>query len=1027
MTLSRNLALSATKISADGDIDYNNLLNKPTIPSVAGLASTSYVDTSINNLVNGAPAALNTLKEIADQLAVDESATAAIVTTLGTKANTSSLSTVATTGSYNDLTNKPTVPTNTTQLTNGAGFITASDASITGKQATLVSGTNIKTVNGTSLLGSGDLVISGGGGGGGTTTNKLKLGVGIGAGVNGDWLSTLYEPTRASSAYFGTAVAANDTYIVVGVENKTTSTGVVYIYNANTYALMYTLTNPASATSSKFGNSVAINGNYLVVGSYYATGTNAQAGKIYYYDISTFTAYSGTPITVSTATWTVTDPNYTGTDSSDYFGWRVGVTSSYVVASAYNENTSGGAVYIFNRTNGTLLYTLTDPNPYSTVNADYFGYSLAINGNTLVVGAYQEEATDASSNSGRAYVYDISTFAASPATVSTPTLTLNNPSSVKSSDWFGFSVAVNSTYVAVGAQQDSPQIIPSGSNNATTWSYMGSVYVFNKTTGALVYTLYPSVYGTYQGFGYNISMNETHLLAGSWYQDSADLGGHLIDLSTGLIVKTYYNASKESTSVESDAFGKFVALSTTKAVLSSAGDHRAGVGNFLGSVQVFSAVDRFDGSSEVTIGLNNTSVVPSSYGSISGNVAYIPTFTVDKYGRIINASTNTFVTTPGISNAYSNLYVNDNLAYSASGTDNLNFKAGTNVTLTPSLANGRATVTIDVTIPTSGGSGSTATTLNLLNIYYNPMSNSFALIFNNSTDASSFASGIGSATATVTGYTASNVVGGFPTSFTVSGTWVLDAPNNAVSISAPTFAPNIAMYLNPSSPTSWSANAAMTGSTTVSFTGGGASASGPTWVETTMSSFQGGTPITYTKPSSGSARIYVAFYSPNAMSSWIQSPPGSSLSWSNVAGTSSGFIVFSANITSSFIGSGETWQLNNNEHMLYTTWTVTDSAIMEQGESGYGGGGSAMVYTSSLYTKTHYFMVGSINSQYNASTSSALSPAPSGYSFKSGKVHSQAAGTSVGFWSNPTPTSGSHSFSSSGGYSYNYGSIATAS
>ena len=88
---------------------YNDLVNKPVIPSVAGLASTTYVDTSINNLVNGAPAALDTLNEIATQLAADESATAAIVNTLGTKANTSSLSTVATSGSYTDLTNKPTL------------------------------------------------------------------------------------------------------------------------------------------------------------------------------------------------------------------------------------------------------------------------------------------------------------------------------------------------------------------------------------------------------------------------------------------------------------------------------------------------------------------------------------------------------------------------------------------------------------------------------------------------------------------------------------------------------------------------------------------------------------------------------------------------------------------------------------------------------------------------------------------------------------------------------------------------------
>jgi hypothetical protein len=36
--------------------------------------------------------------------------------------------------------------------------------SIAGKQSTLISGTSIKTVNGQSLLGSGDLAVAGGGG-----------------------------------------------------------------------------------------------------------------------------------------------------------------------------------------------------------------------------------------------------------------------------------------------------------------------------------------------------------------------------------------------------------------------------------------------------------------------------------------------------------------------------------------------------------------------------------------------------------------------------------------------------------------------------------------------------------------------------------------------------------------------------------------------------------------------------------------------------------------------------------------------
>ena len=41
----------------------------------------------ITDLINAAPAALDTLGEIAAQLAVDESATAGIITTLSTKAN----------------------------------------------------------------------------------------------------------------------------------------------------------------------------------------------------------------------------------------------------------------------------------------------------------------------------------------------------------------------------------------------------------------------------------------------------------------------------------------------------------------------------------------------------------------------------------------------------------------------------------------------------------------------------------------------------------------------------------------------------------------------------------------------------------------------------------------------------------------------------------------------------------------------------------------------------------------------------
>ena len=116
------LATTASLATVATTGSYTDLSNKPTIPSLTGYATQTYVTTAITNLINGAPATLDTLKEISDQLAADESAVAAITTTLAGKANTSSLATVATTGSYTDLLNKPT--TFPTQTGNSGKYLT---------------------------------------------------------------------------------------------------------------------------------------------------------------------------------------------------------------------------------------------------------------------------------------------------------------------------------------------------------------------------------------------------------------------------------------------------------------------------------------------------------------------------------------------------------------------------------------------------------------------------------------------------------------------------------------------------------------------------------------------------------------------------------------------------------------------------------------------------------------------------------------------------------------------------------------
>lgn len=66
------------------------------------------------------------------------------------KVNRAELASVATTGSFNDLLDKPTIPTKTSELTNDSGFLTEHQP--------------LKTINGESIVGTGNLEISGGSG-----------------------------------------------------------------------------------------------------------------------------------------------------------------------------------------------------------------------------------------------------------------------------------------------------------------------------------------------------------------------------------------------------------------------------------------------------------------------------------------------------------------------------------------------------------------------------------------------------------------------------------------------------------------------------------------------------------------------------------------------------------------------------------------------------------------------------------------------------------------------------------------------
>ena len=96
----------------DQNGSYNDLRDlpfsdPPHVSDIANAASEAYVTNAITALKAGAGSALDTLNELATALGNDANFSATMTTQLGLKANSASLSTVATTGVYADLLSKP--------------------------------------------------------------------------------------------------------------------------------------------------------------------------------------------------------------------------------------------------------------------------------------------------------------------------------------------------------------------------------------------------------------------------------------------------------------------------------------------------------------------------------------------------------------------------------------------------------------------------------------------------------------------------------------------------------------------------------------------------------------------------------------------------------------------------------------------------------------------------------------------------------------------------------------------------------
>ena len=235
----------------------------------------------------------------------------------------------------------------------------------------------------------------------------------------------------------------------------------MYTRQSGVWSQVAKLTASDGAGGDYFGISIAVDGDTVVVGAYLDDTSSADTGSAYVFTKPN----TGWADATETAKLTASDWG-----SGDYFGLSVAVEGNIVVVGAAQDDDNGynsGSAYVFRKpADGWVTATETAKLTASDgVDDDEFGISVAVHGDTVVAGAWGDD-----SDKGAAYVFT------KPPTgwVTTNTAAKLTASDGADDDEFGISVAVHGDTVVAGAWGDD--------------SDKGAAYVFTKPTDGWVTT-----------------------------------------------------------------------------------------------------------------------------------------------------------------------------------------------------------------------------------------------------------------------------------------------------------------------------------------------------------------------------------------------------------------------------------------------------------------------------------------------------------------------------------------------------------
>ena len=384
-------------------------------------------------------------------------------------------------------------------------------------------------------------------------------------------LQKLKASAPSQYAQFGISVAVDGDTAVIGEPGYYTNISRAYIYKYNTTTQVYTqvaILQPSDVNDNDFfGYSVAVSGDTVAVGAMGDNETKDGSGAVYIYTKPQSgwadTAQENAKLKASDA------------DAGDSFGNSVAISGDTVIVGAMGDdetNSQSGATYIYEKPQSGWADTAQENAKLKASDADAgdsFGNSVAISGDTVVVGAYGDDETK--SSSGAAYIYEKPQSGWADTTQENAKL---KASDADEEDEFGKSVAISGDTVVIGADKDDD------TNNDS-----GAAYIYTKPQSGWANTthenakLKASDADAYDYFGWSVAISGKTIVVGAENDDETndDSGAAYIyeKPQSGWTDTAQENAKLKASDADGgDSFGYSVAMSGDTVVVGAIGDDK---------------------------------------------------------------------------------------------------------------------------------------------------------------------------------------------------------------------------------------------------------------------------------------------------------------------------------------------------------------------------------------------------------------------------------------------------------------------